>query len=757
MHKLFAFKEKYTLMGVILLILIINIFGLFEAIDEEIYNNYTALNRDKEISKNIVIVEIDNKSIKMLGRWPWNRTFITEGINKLVSLNPSVIGIYITFTEPQEKKVDIELHKALKSFPNIVLAAKLKDYNSNNILLKLPEESIFSDITHGHTALKYSDKGKVISIPARKVFYAFALEVIKHYFSSFKYPDSIQINNKLAQLLANNNDDNFSKYDFILIDYKKTPDMFKHISFIDLLKNRVAKSDIENKIVLIGVTDKLNSPFFATPFTGKKVQSSTGVQLQAQIIDSFINFRNLQKCPEIIIYLFSILLAIIFYLITKNKRILIKGIILSIAVIVLALLSYILFTDYAIWFPPALPLILIITLFGFSLYYTTSRVDDKLITVFKKINQAKNLPVFDLPDDITGRVDSLSTLLEIINSDRQTIKSIIDGVKNGLIVFDLNGKITWANTRILDIFSDQMVLNQYLYELLTDINFEVLLEEIKRFNIFITDIAIQQLEFKCVITPISIEPVHYVAVFNDITDLKKIDRLKSDMIRMVSHELKNPLLAINICAENIVDIQEKNFVIENAQNIIQASSVLMNIITNFLNLSRLENNMIEFNKEPADLIEIINECISLQLPIAKEKGIDIIFENENIAEVLIDKTQITIVINNLLSNALKYSINSNKVIVKTYTEEEFIKTSIIDFGIGIPQEDLDKIFETFFRSINNKKNNIEGSGLGLSIIKRILLLHNGDISVTSKVNEGSIFTFKLPAQNLSTAINQETK
>ncbi|MEW5821692.1 MAG: PAS domain-containing sensor histidine kinase, partial [Cyanobacteriota bacterium] len=337
------------------------------------------------------------------------------------------------------------------------------------------------------------------------------------------------------------------------------------------------------------------------------------------------------------------------------------------------------------------------------------------------------------------------------------IKSIIDGVKNGLIVFDLNGKITWANTRILDIFSDQMVLNQYLYELLTDINFEVLLEEIKRFNIFITDIAIQQLEFKCVITPISIEPVHYVAVFNDITDLKKIDRLKSDMIRMVSHELKNPLLAINICAENIVDIQEKNFVIENAQNIIQASSVLMNIITNFLNLSRLENNMIEFNKEPADLIEIINECISLQLPIAKEKGIDIIFENENIAEVLIDKTQITIVINNLLSNALKYSINSNKVIVKTYTEEEFIKTSIIDFGIGIPQEDLDKIFETFFRSINNKKNNIEGSGLGLSIIKRILLLHNGDISVTSKVNEGSIFTFKLPAQNLSTAINQETK
>ncbi|MEW5820310.1 MAG: HAMP domain-containing sensor histidine kinase, partial [Cyanobacteriota bacterium] len=167
-------------------------------------------------------------------------------------------------------------------------------------------------------------------------------------------------------------------------------------------------------------------------------------------------------------------------------------------------------------------------------------------------------------------------------------------------------------------------------------------------------------------------------------------------------------------------------------------------VNNFLNLSRLENNMVEIKLVKTDICSIINNCIELQTGIASSKNIKIILEKTGPAFVMADPKQLLIVLNNLIGNALKYSFENSEIIITIKTENNMQTISVKDFGLGIPEDEVDLIFEKFFRSRNNKEGNIEGTGLGLSIIKTIIDKHGGNIQVESKENEGSTFSFSLP-------------
>ncbi|MEW5820075.1 MAG: ATP-binding protein, partial [Cyanobacteriota bacterium] len=263
-------------------------------------------------------------------------------------------------------------------------------------------------------------------------------------------------------------------------------------------------------------------------------------------------------------------------------------------------------------------------------------------------------------------------------------------------------------------------------------------------NSFKKELKIIDLEFNCIISKLNPDDNNYVAIFNDITEIKQIDRLKTDMVRMVSHELKNPLASIRICAENILFMKESNISVEHANRILNSTEYLVDTITNFLNLSKLENNLIEINITQTNIIDIINKSIELHSSQTERKNIVIKLEkDEIIPDVLVDDKLILIVMNVLISNAIKYSHNDSEILLKINAEGGKVRLSIIDYGIGIPENDLDRIFEKFYRSINNKMMNIEGTGLGLTIIKRILEIHNSNIIVKSEYGKGSTFTFEL--------------
>jgi len=157
--------------------------------------------------------------------------------------------------------------------------------------------------------------------------------------------------------------------------------------------------------------------------------------------------------------------------------------------------------------------------------------------------------------------------------------------------------------------------------------------------------------------------------------------------------------------------------------------------------------MVSLNIKPCNISELIQQSISLQLPVAQKKEIEIVFNCSEIISFPCDKEYILIVLNNLISNALKYSPQGETVYINLNASDTELKTTIINKGPGIPAEDREKVFETFYRSRNNSGHHVEGSGLGLSIVRKIVKMHGGKVFINHEGDNGFSISFVLPLYN----------
>lgn len=736
-----------------MLIIILHSLGLFSALNDRLYDHYILLNQLQSKNIEIAIVSIDSKSINKLGDWPFKRSIIAKAVNNIIEQKPAVLGINLSFTEPKNPIEDNKLYNTLQSLKNTTIAAPLeiqevknKNQSKNNAIPVLISsvQSIFPLINHSHTYIRRSKNGTVSKLRPvisynNKNYNAFSLDIIKLYFNNNKK----DIPQKLSRLIKDSNEP-YKNQNELLIDYRRQPQQFKHYPFLKVLNKEIPSDSLKDKIVLLGLTDPNLTGKYITPFAGTKALSSTPIELHAQIVDSFLNYRALKNCSEIYVYIISIFLAALYFYFFRKKTILIQGIAFISLITFISIADFSLFKYAALWLPPALPLILVTTLFTLSVYFTATNIDKEIINTINIYHTEQNLPFFKVPTDINSRVDTLKELLTGIANDRNAINAIIDGVNNGIIVFDITGKIIWANSKILNIYTESLILNKNIEDIINDLTIKDITDTINQNQIYKKEIKIDCLEFLCIINMIKTEKPQYVAILNDITELKQINRLKTDMVRMVSHELKNPLTAIQLSAENITFIEDRNTVIENADNIIETAELLRDTINNFLNLSKLESNMLKISLVESNLEEVIDKSIQLQKPVADKKNIKLVFNHKEIPSILMDKEQILVVMNNLISNAIKYSFEENQVIINTETNDNFITISVTDYGIGIPEDDVKKVFDKFFRSRNNKKGNIEGTGLGLSIVENIVSIHKGELNLKSEYEKGSCFSFTLP-------------
>jgi two-component system phosphate regulon sensor histidine kinase PhoR len=625
----------------------------------------------------------------------------------------------------------------------MVIIPKYSPKKIGTLSIVQPDNSIFPDIEHGHTLLNVTQTGMVNAFQPYKYYLSFAIKVLFLYSKAAGIP----VNPDL-KLYSTTEDVSYTTNQIILIEYKRSPHSFKHISFIDILEDNVDLNTFKDKIVLIGFADDFNTTLYATPFTRINGKYSNSVEIQAQIIDSLLHYRGLSKTSDVFIYLFAIMLAVFFFFLIKDNNVLIQGISFIVMLFLIYLCSWGAFAYFAIWLPPAFSLILIVVTFGVSIYYSSSKAESKIKDALNNLEADSNIGMSEIPVGINSKVESLIGLLNIINSDRQTIKTIINGVNNGIVVINEKGNISWANDYFIEVLGEIELLNKSVEEVVPEICFNDIVSEIEQNDIYRTEAAIQDYYFMCIANKIKSGKKQYIAIFNDITDMKRLDNLKTDMVRMVSHELKSPLTAIRLSADNIIDIDNRDFTLQNAKSIVSSAELLLGTINNFLNLSRLENNMIEIEKIPSNIVNLINDSINIQKPLADSRNISITFAHDELLEAMLDEKQILIVLNNLLSNAIKYSFDNSEVNIEARKENSYIRVSLQDHGIGIPVEDLERIFHKFFRSSNNKQHKAEGTGLGLSIVQKIIEVHEGQITVESIYGMGSCFSFVLPLNNI---------
>jgi len=240
-----------------------------------------------------------------------------------------------------------------------------------------------------------------------------------------------------------------------------------------------------------------------------------------------------------------------------------------------------------------------------------------------------------------------------------------------------------------------------------------------------------------------------VAVLHDITREKEVSQMKNDFVNHVSHELKTPLASITAYSEML--LEDKAGTEEMRREfctVIQNQAQRLNrLIEDILNISRIESGLVKVEKKPLSLAVLIKEQTRMLKSYADEKNIKIV-ESELIVydQVYADKDMISQVIVNLLSNAIKYTTEGGTVRIETEVDESLglSRVSVKDTGIGIPKDDIDHVFDKFYRVDANKKK-AKGTGLGLNLVKQIIeKVHNGRVFVRSEVGVGSTFGFELP-------------
>lgn len=360
---------------------------------------------------------------------------------------------------------------------------------------------------------------------------------------------------------------------------------------------------------------------------------------------------------------------------------------------------------------------------------------------------------------VVGSYDEIGVLAQTFNNmadqleikindslDKQNkLEAILESMESGVIAVDNNEKIILSNPyskRLFDLEGD--VIGKKISACIIDydlINFirevpDIGSKEIKLFHPVEREIRVK----KAPIISEGKSQIGIVITLQDITDIKRLENMRSEFVANVSHELKTPLTSIKGFSETlryVDDFETKNKFL----NIIDKEAErLTNLISDILVLSNIENlNRMDNGKfKPREVIENIIDIVKRE---ADKKQINIEFINEFDGNIVGSKDKFHQLALNLIENAIKYSNENGNVKIITTSNKEYFIFKVIDDGIGIPKNDIPRIFERFYRV--DKSRSTRGTGLGLAIVKHIVKLFNGDITVDSEVGVGSSFTVKI--------------
>lgn len=355
---------------------------------------------------------------------------------------------------------------------------------------------------------------------------------------------------------------------------------------------------------------------------------------------------------------------------------------------------------------------------------------------------------------------NVSAIINEKNKAEQTLRNIPDGV----VVVDPQGNVILVNSTAEKWFGkkENQVLHQPIHEFSKNPTFLQLVRSL------ISEKRITSAEFwirsdedmpqKRILlamgSPIMGSDgrlIGVVLIIRDVTKEKEADRIKTELVSMVAHEIKSPLTSMYGFTELLLENPLPESKAKEYIRVIQSEVIrLTDFVNKFLSLSRLESGKIRVRMDPFDLSAVVEKAIRLSKPAADKKHIVVSVKlPEFMPFVVGDPELIEQVFLNLLSNAIKYSPKQAKVGIEIDAGENELIVHVIDNGYGIPKEAIPRIFEKFYRvSEIRSDEEIEGSGLGLALVKEILEKHGSEIKVKSKLGVGSVFTFSLRKANI---------
>ncbi|MED0679573.1 ATP-binding protein [Aneurinibacillus thermoaerophilus] len=376
-----------------------------------------------------------------------------------------------------------------------------------------------------------------------------------------------------------------------------------------------------------------------------------------------------------------------------------------------------------------------------------------------QISIRTNDEIGDLASTFNHMASRLNDLIVALSREKEQLSSVLKSMVDAVMTFDHHGRIIVTNPPA------EALLKAWEYEqgmeedndvekgikFLPDSMRSILEQAVRNAEEVVTDVVVQGRIYAVVMAPLYDDDQirGAVAVLRDMTQERRLDKLRQDFVANVSHELRTPLMMLQGYSEAIIDdiaqtAEEKK---ELAQIIYDESLRMSRLVNELLDIARMEAGYTQLDIRPGNLLQLEDKVIRKFNGVAKEQGICLQMDWQAPDSMFyFDADRLEQVLTNLIDNAIRHTGQGGRVTLRTFMQDEMYIIEVADTGSGIPADDLPFVFERFYKADKARTRGRAGTGLGLSIVKNIVEGHHGTIAVRSKLGEGTTFSIQLPIQ-----------
>ena len=335
--------------------------------------------------------------------------------------------------------------------------------------------------------------------------------------------------------------------------------------------------------------------------------------------------------------------------------------------------------------------------------------------------------------------------MTLLAKQRNQFGSVLNDLGQGIVVFDEEGTVTFNNDESLNILEIEDLINVNIKDIKLK-PIKLMFDQAKKKGKYAMEFEIESnMGNKWILAQMNTAKgtKEFILVLHDETQLRDMDSMRRDFVANLSHELRTPVSVIRANSETLLDgaLDNSKDARRFTSAILHNSERLTEMVTNLIDLSRIEYGDKQFNLEEIDLKNKINSVVEAMSNLAAEKNIKFKFDYVGDALVKADHGALEQVLNNLLENSIKYSNPDSAVEIKIRKQDNFYKVSIMDTGSGIEEHESMLVFNRFYRTAKARAESKDGSGLGLAIVKHLINQLGGEVGVMPRKNRGSRFWF----------------
>lgn len=398
---------------------------------------------------------------------------------------------------------------------------------------------------------------------------------------------------------------------------------------------------------------------------------------------------------------------------------------------------------------------------GVSANYLYSNIQE-LANVASNISKGKTISddIDALPtqrDDEFGTVarsisqlsEDLKNQIKIIAKQRDQFGLVLDDLGEGIIVTNKKGKVVFTNEQASVILNTENLFDRNIKEFdIPALNYLFKRVKSKKRADIEFEIEINRRTTKWVLGSMNQSKTtgQFILVLHDITQLRQLNSMRRDFISNLSHELRTPVSVIRANSETLLDgaLEDKKEAKIFSKAILHNAERLTSMVSDLIDLSRIDYGDLKLNIVEVNLDNFIKSFIDSMKSVMKKKDIYIEYQPRHKKNIMADVQALERVMNNLIDNAFKYSPKGSVIEISTITNNNHIKINVADQGSGISEIDQEYIFDRFYRTASARASENKGSGLGLAIVKNLINSLNGEVGVSNRPEDGSIFWFTLP-------------